>query len=224
MDKKEAKTMTMNPYYFDDLPITGADEEILTTVMVILLGILGVVLLFALVSWILSSLSLHAIAKRRGIRKAWLAWIPIGDRWILGSLADQYQHLIQAKVTARRKLLLGLSLGSFVVAFASSLIGGLAEVVAHTDEQLLVWSLVGMVFSLANLAVSITMMVFYHMCNYDLYRSCNPKNAVTFLVLGIIFPITQPFFYLSCRKKDLGMVIPEPVPVHEELPLPVSEF
>ena len=214
----------MNPYYFDDLPITGADEEILTTVMVILLGVLGVVLLFSLVFWVISSLSLHTIAKRRGIRKAWLAWVPIGDRWILGSLADQYQHLIQAKVTARRKLLLGLSLGGFVVALASSLIGGLAEVVAHTDEQLLVWSLVGMVFSLANLAVSITMMVFYHMCNYDLYRSCNPKNAVTFLVLGIIFPITQPFFYLSCRKKDLGMVIPEPVPVHEELPLPVSEF
>ena len=214
----------MNPYYFDDLPITGADEEILTTVMVILLGILGVVLLFAFVSWILSSLSLHAIAKRRGIRKAWLAWVPIGTEWILGSLADQYQHLIQAKITARRKILVWLNVGYVVLIVANALVQGLTELAAHTDEQLMFWSLASMAISLARLAVSITLMVFLYMSNYDLYRSCNPKNAVTFLVLSIIFPVTQPFFYLSCRKKDLGMVIPEPVPVHEELPLPVSEF
>ena len=214
----------MNPYSYDDLPITGADEEILTTVMVILLGVLGVVLLFAFVSWILSSLSLHAIAKRRGIRKAWLAWIPIGTEWILGSLSDQYQHLIQAKITARRKILVWLNVGYLVLIVANSLVLGLTELVAHTGEQLMLGSLASMAITLARLAVTITLMVFLYMSNYDLYRSCNPKNAVTFLVLSIIFPVTQPFFYLACRKKDLGMVIPEPVPVHEELPLPVSEF
>ena len=216
--------MTLNPYYYDELPITGMDEEILATVMAILLGVLGVVLLFAFVFWILSSLSLQAIARRRGIRKAWLAWVPIGTDWILGSISDQYQHLIQGKITARRKLLVWLNVGYAMLIIANGLVQGLTEAAAHTEEQLMLWSLASMLISVARLAVSITALVFCHMSNYDLYRSCNPKNAVAFLVLGIIFPITQPFFYLSCRKKDLGMVVPEIVTAPAEIPMASPEF
>ena len=214
----------MNPYYYDELPVTGMDEEILATVMAVLLGVLGVVLVFSLIFWVISSLSLHAIAKRRGIRNAWLAWVPIGNEWILGSIADQYQHLIQAKITARRKLLLWLNVGYVALIVANSLVQVMTELAAHTDEQLLIWGLASTAISLARLAVSITTLVFYHMSNYDLYRSCNPKNAVTFLVLGIIFPGAQPFFYLSCRKKDLGMVVPEIVTAPAEIPMASPEF
>ena len=216
--------MTLNPYYYDELPITGMDEEILATVMAILLGVLGVVLLFSLVFWIISSLSLQAIARRRGIRKAWLAWVPVGNEWILGSIADQYQHLIQAKITARRKLLLGLTFGSFVLGVVNSLSGVLTDMMAHTEQELMLWGILSLLFSVLALGVNIAALVFYHMSNYDLYRSCNPKNAVTFLVLGIIFPITQPFFYLSCRKKDLGMVVPEIVTAPAEIPMASPEF
>ena len=216
--------MTLNPYYYDELPITGMDEEVLATVMAILLGVLGVVLLFSLVFWIISSLSLHAIAKRRGIRNAWLAWVPVGNEWILGSIADQYQHLIQAKITARRKLLLGLTFGSFVMGVVNSLSGVLTDMMAHTEQELMLWGILSLLFSVLALGVNIAALVFYHMSNYDLYRSCNPKNAVTFLVLGIIFPVAQPFFYLSCRKKDLGMVVPEIVTAPAESPMASPEF
>ena len=216
--------MTLNPYYYDELPITGMDEEVLATVMAILLGVLGVVLLFSLVFWIISSLSLHAIAKRRGIRNAWLAWVPVGNEWILGSIADQYQHLIQAKITARRKLLLGLTFGSFVMGVVNSLSGVLTDMMAHTEQELMLWGILSLLFSVLALGVNIAALVFYHMSNYDLYRSCNPKNAVTFLVLGIIFPVAQPFFYLSCRKKDLGMVVPEIVTAPAEIPMASPEF
>ena len=216
--------MTLNPYNYDELPITGMDEEVLATVMAIMLGVLGVVLVFSLIFWVLSSLSLQSIAKRRGIRKAWLAWVPIGNEWILGSIADQYQHLIQAKITTRRKILLWLNVGYVALIVANSLVQVMTELAAHTDEQLLIWGLASTAISLARLAVSITTLVFYHMSNYDLYRSCNPKNAVTFLVLGIIFPVAQPFFYLACRKKDLGMVVPEIVTAPTEIPMASPEF
>ena len=216
--------MTLNPYYYDELPIMGMDEEVLATVMAILLGVLGVVLVFSLIFWIISALSLQAIARRRGIRNAWLAWVPVGNEWILGSIADQYQHLIQAKITARRKILLWLNVGYVALIVANSLVQVMTKLAAHTDEQLLIWGLASTAISLARLAVSITTLVFYHMSNYDLYRSCNPKNAVTFLVLGIIFPVAQPFFYLSCRKKDLGMVVPEIVTAPVEIPMASPEF
>jgi hypothetical protein len=194
------------------------------SVLLILLGVLAVALLVSVVFWIISSLSLQAIARRRGIRNAWLAWVPIGNQWILGSIADQYQHLIQGKITSRRKILLWLGLANFVVSVIGGILSGVIGATAQTEEQMMVFSVVNLVSSLGGMALGITVLVFYHMSNYDLYRSCNPKNAVTFLVLGIIFPITQPFFYLSCRKKDLGMVVPEIVTAPAEIPMASPEF
>ena len=46
--------------------------------------------LISLASYVLYSLGLYTIAKRRGIRNAWLAWIPVATVWILGSVADDY--------------------------------------------------------------------------------------------------------------------------------------
>lgn len=215
----------MNPYYYDELPITGADEEMMMSVLLILLGVLAVVLLVSVIFWIISSLSLQSIARRRGIRNAWLAWVPIGNQWILGSIADQYQHLIQGKITSRRKILLWLGLANFVVSVIGGILSGVIGATAQTEEQMMVFSVVNLVSSLGGMALGITVLVFYHMSNYDLYRSCNPKNAVTFLVLGIIFPVAQPFFYLSCRKKDLGMVVPQAeMPAYTELPKVDPEF
>ena len=77
----------MSPYYYNELPTTGADEELMI-VLGILLVFLGIVLVCCLVGWILSAVSLHKVAKRRGIAHAWLAWLPIGSEWVLGSLSD----------------------------------------------------------------------------------------------------------------------------------------
>jgi hypothetical protein len=111
-----------------------------------------------------------------------------------------------------------------VLGVVNSLSGVLTDLMAHTEQELMLWGILSLVFSVLALGVNITALVFYHMSNYDLYRSCNPKNAVTFLVLGIIFPVAQPFFYLSCRKKDLGMVVPEIVTAPAEIPMASPEF
>lgn len=195
----------MNPYYYDELPVTGGEEEAMLVLGVMLI-IFGVIALFALVFALLRSFSLYSIAKRRGISKAWLAWIPVGCDWILGSLSDQYQHLAQAQVKSRRKILLTLRLVSWVLVTVSTVLGvasGFAE--AAGSESAVSLTMVGMLPSLFNGAVGIAAVVFYHMCNYDLYRSCDPKNAVAYLVIGILIPVTEPFFYLVNRKKDRGM-------------------
>ena len=214
----------MNPYYYDERP-SSFDDEFLMTFLGIILIVMAVVLVVALIFWIIRSISLHRLAKRRGIRNAWLVWLPVGAEWVLGSVADQYQHLVQGKVTSRRKVLLILG----AVGLALGLVNGaytlVEETARYTDAALAV-DLLAVLISAVGLGINITRLVFCHICNYDLYRSCNPKNAVAFLVLGIIFPVCEPFFYLSCRNKDLGMVVPEPAapaaPV--ELPKANPEF
>lgn len=222
--KTEKEAKIMNPYYYNELPTTGMDEEVMI-VLGVMLVFLGIVLVCCLVGWILSAVSLHKVAKRRGIRHAWLAWLPIGSEWVLGSVSDQYQHLVQGKVTSRRKILLALSLAGIVVGIAyvvlTAVIGIMVEIEGLTDLT----PLVVMIPYLLLMGISITVMVFYHICNYDFYRSCKPQSAVVFLVLGIILPVCQPFFYFSCRKKDLGMVVPAPVtPEPPELPRANPEF
>ena len=213
----------MSSYYYNELPTTGMDEEAMI-VLGIVLVILGIVLVCCLVGWILGSIGLHKVAKRRGIRHAWLAWLPIGCHWILGCVSDQYQHLVLGKVTSRRKILLILNLASFVFGIAYMVMTVVAEVLM--GESIVGGVLLAMgIPYLLTLGVSITLMVFYHICNYDFYRSCKPDSAVVFLVLGIFLPICKPFFYFACRKKDLGFVIPQTAaPEPAELPQANPEF
>ena len=214
----------MSPYYYNELPTAGMDEEALI-VLGIMVVFLGIVLVCCLVGWILSSLSLHKVAKRRGIRHAWLAWLPIGREWVLGSVSDQYQHLVQGKITARRRILPILEAACIVVGIVYVVTTAMAEIMAVADGSVGgVLLAVGIPYLLF-LGVAVTNMVFCQICNFDLYRSCNPQNAVVFLVLGIVLPVCQPFFYLACRKKDLGFVIPQTAaPEPAELPRANPEF
>ena len=211
--------------YYNELPVNTLDEETLMMFVGIYLTILGVVLVCCLVGWIIRSLSLHSIAKRRGIRNAWMAWIPIGSEWVLGSVADQYQHLVNGKITSRRKILMLLTVATGVVAVAyiaaAAVIGIQIEVEGRTDIN----PLVMIIPYLLLMGTVVSRLVFYHMSNYDLYRSCRPNGAVAFLVLGIFFAVCEPFFYLACRKKDLGMVVPQAeMPTYTELPKVDPEF
>ena len=215
----------MDSYYYNELP-SSFDDEFLMTFPSIILIVLAVALVVSLIFWIIRSISLHKLAKRRGIRNAWLVWLPIGAEWVLGSVADQYQHLVKGKITSRRKILMLLTVATGVVAVAyiaaAAVIGIQIEVEGRTDIN----PLVMIIPYLLLMGTVVSRLVFYHMSNYDLYRSCRPNGATAFLVLGIIVGVCEPFFYLACRKKDLGMVVPEPaapaVPV--ELPKANPEF
>ena len=201
---------------------------------------------FAIVMYVLNAVGMYRIAKRRGIHHAWLAWVPIGCNWLLGSISDHYQYVAKQKVTSRRKVLLILSL---VLAAVSLLfIGGVigvslsAGAVAQTAGMAV--SIILMVIAylaMAGLAIAIT--VFCYIAYYDLFRSCKPGNAVLFLVLSIVFKVTLAFFVFFISNSDEGMPerrrpqepeqIPfcpeetpaeEPEPEEEEIPVVEGEI
>ena len=57
-------------------------------VVAVLLIVLLLALAFSIVSYVLSAVGIYRIAKRRGIHHAWLAWVPVGNSWLLGSISD----------------------------------------------------------------------------------------------------------------------------------------
>lgn len=190
---------------------------VFSVLVAVFLAVWVIAMLVGVVLYVIRSLSLHTIAKRRGIHNAWLSWIPVGQEWIIGSLSDQFKYLTQGKNQSRRKLLLGLNLAGVVLSLISGAIS-VAETVADTMAMAGYSSAVEeaalgvmlpvastLVIAVVSSVVSVVAYVFRQMSMYDLYKSCNPKNAVVFLVLGILFGITEPFFLLSCRNKDEGM-------------------
>lgn len=194
-------------YEFEHM-LEGLDEEIVLMVLGIL-GIVAVVVgIVALVGYVLQSVGLYTIAKNRGIQNPWLAWLPIGNYWIAGSIADQYQYVVNGQVKNRRKILLALGIAGMVI---SSLVSSMAtgSFVLTTGEvnleALAELGAVGTLLNLVTSALEIAVFVFWQICLYDYYRSCNPNNAVLFLVLGIVFGFLVPFFIFACRKKDGGM-------------------
>ena len=183
-------------------------------VMAIFLVVYLLGLALGILLYVLRSLSLHTIAKRRGIRHGWLAWIPVGMLWVLGSISDQYQYVVKGKVRNRRGVLLGLFIASLVCTFFNSvgiavaaLALGVGSLTSFTG-----WTVAIIFCLLAAAAVSVTMVVFRYICLYDLFVSCDPSQAALFLVLSIVLPVTLPFFLMSCRKKDLGMPERKPEP------------
>ena len=163
---------------------------------------------FSLVMYVLNAVGLYRVAKRRGIHHAWLAWVPIGSNWLLGSISDHYQYVAKQKVTSKRKVLLILSL--ILVACLFVLIGGVVALVLATegmagDAAMVLAVALMLIAYLGMLGLAIAITVFCYIAYYDLFRSCKPGNAVLFLVLSIIFNVTLAFFVFACSKSDEGM-------------------
>lgn len=211
-------------------------------------GVMGIVTGIMLILWflamglsvvmyVLNAVGTYRIAKRRGIHHAWLAWIPIGCNWLLGSISDHYQYVAKQKVTSRRKILLILSL--ILVLASAGFIGGSVGLAFSPEFASLDSASAGAILAVAVMTISylamtglaIAITVFCYIAYFDLFRSCKPKNDVLFLVLGVLFNVTLPFFVFACSNSDDGMPARRPKepapqipsepeePVEEEIPV-----
>ena len=176
----------------------------------------GTPMLLSIASYVLTALALYTIARRRGLRRPWLAWIPVADSWLLGSLSDQYRYVVKGEHKSKRKILLffrvlitimWISLMGLLVRLCFHAVGGVFWG-AMSDErmfQILHQAMNLLVLCLPLMGISIAYAVFRYMALYDIYKSLDPDNCVLFLVLSILFGITEPFFLFFSREKDGGM-------------------
>ena len=66
--------------------------------------------------------------------------------------------------------------------------------------------------SMAVTVMQIVAAVFRYIALYDLYQSCEPGNAVLYLLFSILLNVTLPFFVFACRDSDEGMPARQPEP------------
>ena len=188
----------MAPYYYEEELIFGILSGLVTGFPSVLIGV---------ATYVLTAMALYTIAQRRGLNNPWLAWIPVVNLWLLGSLSDQYRYVVRGENTARRKWLLGLSIATAVLWTAAIVVAvvmaGMLVFNSRADVFAPAMTLLGILLPLA--AVTIAKVVIRCMALYDVYKSMDPANCVIFLVLSILFKVTEPFFLFFSRNKDNGM-------------------
>ena len=178
----------------------------------------GFVLLGGIALYVLRSWGLFVMAERRGIRKAWMAWVPVLNLWVLGSLSDQYRYVVRRQFRNRRKWLLGLSVAGLALALAAfcvyvvgiaSAVVGLTKVQSYQDflammgYQPILVAAAGV--SAVAAAVKLLLTILRWTCLHDIYGSSRPEKKALYTLLSILLPVTAPFLLFVCREKDAGM-------------------
>jgi hypothetical protein len=220
--------MTFN---FSNYDISSNEaQEIVSAVAGALLVTAIVALLLGIVLYVIKSLGLYTIAKRRGIACPWLAWLPVGCEWIAGSIADQYRKVTSGKATVRRFIIVALAVISigltcFTTTTLSSKADEIDELTEYVEEHgedldeeealeyvTEVFDELGEILGGFTLVaalsgvVALASNVYWFVCAGDVYASCCPKNGTMMLVLSFFLPILAPFFFFCNKEKDAGMV------------------
>jgi len=103
---------------------------------ILLIGLAG----FA--AYILMALALMTMAQRKGIENAWLAFIPVGNMFILGSILGEFD-LFGTKIEKPEMVLPILSLASFFFA-GFGIIGSLISILSFVVSLMAYYQLVEM--------------------------------------------------------------------------------
>ena len=192
-------------------------EALLGLSAILYLTLLGFMLIWGLVRYVLTGISLHSLSKRRGLEGGWLCWVPLIRYWVLGALSDHYQRAAQNLVRRRRRSLMSLMVGIFM----SLVLGSIffytflflrAQMGSGRYVDGASVSVLGVTAGLLAGAAVLMLLAFTvqkHIAFYQLYRSCRPKQAVLFLILGLVFSFLRPIFLMICRKQDQGLPKPE---------------
>lgn len=197
------------------------NESIAAGVVIILLFVYLVILGIGIASYILQSLALHTLSKRRGIANPWLAWLPFGNYWIIGSLARDYDR---QKGIHRRwdTVLLILSLvgfALFLVVYIALIVFIIVNAVnndiyAEAYNEVFISNMLGalLVFYVMLIVALVGMMALQaliYVCIYKIFESTVPQESLKYFLIYLLVPFAAPICLFICRNK--GYQHPDPL-------------
>ena len=185
-------------------------SEIVLAVLVIVAYLL--VFAIAIGDYVMVSPSLYTMAKNRGIRGAGLAWVPVANFWIVGSLANAVdaQKGIQRKWNITLLTLALIGLGGLLVVFAALIAVGILYYFVAADLLLWVFLLVyGLL--IVDMVAMVALSILSSICIFKIFEAVLPQKAVKYILLYLLVPLGAGICLLKTRNAD------EPIPPMETL-------
>ncbi|MBQ8185226.1 MAG: hypothetical protein IJ036_05525 [Lachnospiraceae bacterium] len=173
-----------------------------------------VVVGIGIASYITVSMALYTLAKERRISNAGLAWVPVGNMWILGAIADYHDEL-KGEKRKWRTLLLVLSLISiagivvvYIIAIVFVMIAtfsGMTEgATAMGAGAIILVIFLVILFILLMLAATANQFCCI-ICYNKIYEALAPKKSIKYLLLSILVPVANGVCLLKCRNSMVGV-------------------
>lgn len=133
--------------------IGGADVSIGTSVFGILLLVLiigAVALLFLAAVYVIQAIAVMRMAKMLNVEKAWFAWIPIAQGYLMGQIAERCDARRGIDVKPWGKIMLYVNIGYVAFAAVYSVASGVLPMLPFIGYVLII--LLWMVYMAASLA------------------------------------------------------------------------
>ncbi len=172
-------------------------------VVILYLVVLGIVI----ASYVLQSLSLYGIAKKRDINNAWLAWVPIANCWIMGSITDDFdaQNGQKRKWRVTLLTLAVIVIASVIIFYAIFIAMAIAMAIsssymAEPPISEFIGFVIGIyIFCFVMASAATLLQAINCICMFKMFEFIVPKKAVKYLILSIIVPLAYPICLLKCK-------------------------
>lgn len=185
-------------------------DELLVVFALVIMLVYMVMLGISVASYVLTSYSLHTLAKRRNIKKPWLAWIPLASCWTLGCLANEYDVKNgQDRKWQKALIIMGIVVYATLILALAVLFTWAMSMATMYDSPLYVGTgivesvgfMVFYVIYLVAIMVAMAWGICQTLCIYKIFESTVPEKALKYIILYILVPLAGPIcLYKICEK------------------------
>lgn len=198
---------------FDYLTELGLPEEVVSFFFTFFVGAIAVSSVIGIAIYLLESISVYKMAKSAEIKNPWLAFIPVANDWVFGTLAEKYKKKNGTK-SARFGIILpvlegivfieSIALTIFTVISIKEITGYALDAVNTSAEMApeQFMSLIPVIILyFALMAVAIAYAVVFFIALWRVYSSFDKSNATLYIVLSVIFTISVPIILFIIRNR-----------------------
>ena len=198
---------------FDFLTELGLPEEAVSFFFTFFIGAIVVSAVIGIAIYLLESISVYKMAKSAEIKNPWLAFIPVANDWVFGTLAEKHKKKNGTK-SARFSIILPvlegivlietIALTIFTVISVKEITGYALDAVNTSAEMApeQFMSLIPVIILyFALMAVAIAYAVVFFIALWRVYYSFDKSNATLYIVLSIIFTISVPIILFIIRNR-----------------------
>ena len=198
---------------FDYLTELGLPEEAVSFFFTFFIGAIAVSAVIGIAIYLLESISVYKMAKSAQIKNPWLAFIPVANDWVFGTLAEKYKKKNGTK-SARFGIILPvlegivlietIALTIFTVISIKEITGYALDAVNTSSEMapeqfMSLIPVITLYFAL--MAVAIAYAVVFFIALWRVYSSFDKSNATLYIVLSVIFTISVPIILFIIRNR-----------------------
>lgn len=198
---------------FDYLTELGLPEEAVSFFFTFFIDAIAVSAVIGIAIYLLESISVYKMAKSAEIKNPWLAFIPVANDWVFGTLAEKYKKKNGTK-SARFGIILpvlegivlieAIALTIFTVISIKEITGYALDAVNTSSEMApeQFMSLIPVIILyFALMAVAIAYAVVFFIALWRVYSSFDKSNATLYIVLSVIFTISVPIILFIIRNR-----------------------